>query len=148
MAGGGMIGFAGCSENNSDPPPLIMLTIENRHTEPHTFHVQLTLDEEVVYQRSKRVVGNDLDDGIVHGAELSDFPRDAKPYVIHAWRDDQTTDERRTLRVAEYDSECLSAKVKTGEDRPYVAIEISHNCHIASNQNATTTADKTKTGFQ
>lgn len=111
----GALGFSGCStfgeESEPDVPRLIDLVALSFHTEPHTFHVRLELDGEIVYEDSRAVEAASPDEE--EGAVFEGYPEAPEPYVLSVWLDD-TESTTRTLEFADYDADCLAVNVFYG----------------------------------
>lgn len=136
----GIAGLTGCtllgSDTESQTPRLVDFNVLNFHDEPHTVHVRLDLDGETVYRESKQLAAVTEEDDS-EGAVLSDYPMTAEPYLLSAWRDDQSESDARPLDFASFDTECLGVDVQVGTygvetESSRLSIHYTTNCRVGT----------------
>ncbi|APW99873.1 hypothetical protein CHINAEXTREME_19795 [Halobiforma lacisalsi AJ5] len=112
---------------------LAGLTVVNFDDERHVVHARMVEDDESVYERSLEVPAADSETGNPGEAVFEGIPAEAGGYVLHARRDDQTREERKTVDFREYDHECVELMIRVGDPvrddlESYLSIWRSFGC--------------------
>lgn len=125
--------IAGCFGRNktTEDTRLEGLQVVNFDHEPHTIHVEVTEDNETVYDDAIDIPAADEDstewgDGGWGEGVFEEYPTEPGAYAIHTWRSDQSREDQQTLDLREYDHECAEMMIYIGDpDRGEITSELS-----------------------
>ena len=127
----GSAGLAGCTgilgQSSSTAPQLGELKAINFDSHPHTIDVHIDVEGEAVYQESKRLEAAPSDDAV--SVYFNDYPTEPAPYVVYAWKDDQSRADAQVIRFSQFDVDCLGLSIqigKYGTDLPDPHLSIYH----------------------
>jgi hypothetical protein len=130
-----LTGLAGCAtfgqQSQATLPRLGELKALNLDDQPRTVHVLIEKDRETVWQASKRMKAAPSNGAT--GIMFEGYPSKPAPYIVYAWKDNQSREDARSFDFSEQDAECVGLNFQIGDpgvdlENPHLAIFTTTNC--------------------
>lgn len=137
----GSFALSGCAgfleQSASSSPELGELSAVNFDDRTHTVHVAIYLDGASVYRESKRLEAGASEE--ITSARFDGLSADLAPYVVYAWKGDQSREDAERLDFADFDADCLGLSIRIGQygadlPNPHLSIYHTTNSNVCSSE--------------